>query len=175
MRPGNTRDHQGSDPVVGLRKVTADDAPLLYRWANDPQTRRNSLSSDPIEFDDHLEWLHSMMEDPLTPSFIAHTQWDDLGTVALDLRPSVQDDSHSPNRHLLRHGRVSITVAPIHRGCGYATPMLRAVCRKAKDLGVPTLEAVVKRHNEPSLCAFRSCGFWVSRQRGDIWTLDYRL
>ena len=162
--------------MIGLRESTFDDLELLYAWANDPDTRRNSIHSKPIPFDDHVVWLVGIIEDPLRLSWIAHADWTDIGTVSLDCRSSVKAKSSSPNRNLTRHGRVSITVAPICRGQGYATPILKAACRKAKVLGVPTLEAVVKATNGASLSAFRSCGFWVShKNRNGLWTLDYRL
>lgn len=161
--------------MIGLRESTFDDLELLYAWANDPDTRRNSIHSKPIPFEDHLLWLVSIIDDPLRLSFIAHADRTEIGTVALDFRPSVREKSSSQNRNLNQHGRVSITVAPICRGQGYATPMLQAVCRKAKALGAPTLEAVVKVTNGASLAAFRSCGFWVSHKANGLWTMDYRL
>jgi UDP-2,4-diacetamido-2,4,6-trideoxy-beta-L-altropyranose hydrolase len=160
---------------IGLREATVDDANVLHVWRNDPDTRQNSIHSKPIPFDEHLTWLLCIISETHRFSYIAHEDRTDIGTVVLDLRSSMKEKSSSPNRNLPGHGRVSITVAPICRGQGYATPILQAVCQQAKVLGVRTLEAVVKVTNGASLSAFRACGFWVSYKTNELWTLDYRL
>jgi RimJ/RimL family protein N-acetyltransferase len=164
-------------PLVVLRPVTVKDARSLFQWANDPRTRHNSLSQEPITEQRHLAWLSSRIDDSKAHSFIARADYSDIGIVSVDYRPAVLAKSSSCNAGTANHARVSITVAPLHRGCGYAVPMLRALCHRAKRMGLKTLEAIVKRDNEPSLSAFRDCGFWVSHQqsRGHLWTFDYRL
>jgi RimJ/RimL family protein N-acetyltransferase len=164
-----------SAPLVALREVTLDDAKRLYEWAIDPGTRHNSLSQQPITWNSHCVWLSTRIGDSNAYSFIANADSVDIGTVSVDYRPTILAKSSSCNAGRLHHARVSITVAPLNRGFGYATPMLKALCQRAKHLGLRTLEAIVKRDNEPSLCAFRSCGFWVTHQVGHLWTLDYRL
>ena len=161
-------------PVISLREVTLDDARLLYLCATNPRTRNNSVNQEPITWETHIGWLVSRIDDMNAHSFIAHADCADIGTVSLDYRPTTLAKSLSCNAGMVNHARVSITVAPLHRGFGYATPMLKALCRRAKHSGVRTLEALVKRGNEPSLSAFRSCGFWVTHQEGQLWTLDDR-
>jgi len=164
-----------SDVWVGLRKATFDDEDRLFMWATDTETRRQSVNQGPITFDDHHQWMMERLCDSHSHVFIARADFDDIGTMMLDSRPNVLSKSSSCNRGMSRHARVSITVAPIHRGRGYAAPMLTALCNKARALHIRTLEAVVKRDNGPSLSAFRSCGFWVSYKKSALWTLDYRL
>tara|TARA_Y100000310_G_scaffold331441_1_gene405042 strand:+ start:957 stop:1415 length:459 start_codon:yes stop_codon:yes gene_type:complete len=144
-------------------------------WATDRETRRQSVNQGLITFDDHHQWMMERLCDSHSHVFIARADFDDIGTMMLDSRPNVLSKSSFYNRGMSRHARVSITVAPIHRGRGYAAPMLTALCTKARALHIRTLEAVVKRENGPSLSAFRSCGFWVSYKQNSLWTLDYRL
>src|SRR5437870_11720227 len=39
------------------REARMADADLLWRWANDRETRQNSFTTSPIPYAEHIEWL----------------------------------------------------------------------------------------------------------------------
>ena len=41
---------------VNIRLAEIHDALLLWKWANDPITRRNSFNSEPIPWNMHQNW-----------------------------------------------------------------------------------------------------------------------
>ena len=49
---------------ISLRPAIAADESMLLHWANDPQVRANSFSSDPIEPEDHHHWFQKGLTDP---------------------------------------------------------------------------------------------------------------
>ncbi len=116
-----------------LEPARPEDSLLLWRWRNDPQTRANSRSSDPVSWEEHAKWFKEKQN--------IYVAWVPVGTVRVD------------------DGEVSLTVAPEHRGNGYAAPMIRAA---------NGVRAWVKADNEPSLRAFRSAGYWPWRQVGEM-------
>lgn len=113
------------------RPATRDDAALLFAWANDPETRRQSFTTEPIAWETHVAWLERRLADSLILIF---ENPEPVGVVR------IQD------------GVISITVAPEHRGKGYATPMIREAAQ-------PGTIAEVKPDNVASLRAFAAAGF----------------
>ena len=47
---------------VKLRTVKKEDVDILYEWANDPITRKNSFSEERIEYITHVNWFNSCMD-----------------------------------------------------------------------------------------------------------------
>lgn len=125
---------------VVLRRATGDDGALLFRWANDRETRRNSLSHEPISWETHIAWLARRLADPGTKLLIAELDGHPVGTVRFDLDAEVV---------------ISLTVAPERRGKGLATPIILAACALIDR----DVIAEVLPHNEASIRAFLRAGF----------------
>ncbi|HEY5521536.1 MAG TPA: UDP-2,4-diacetamido-2,4,6-trideoxy-beta-L-altropyranose hydrolase [Candidatus Limnocylindrales bacterium] len=131
---------------VRLRRARWSDRMLLWRWANDPQTRRFSTSTAPIPIEDHLEWLRGNLADPRVDLVIAMSG---LGPVGiLRLAPGWRGELE-----------VSINVDPQHRG-GIGTLMLgAAVERWGRRFPGRVLVARIKPGNVASERAFARTGF----------------
>lgn len=56
---------RGFDAVeVGLRSLREADVSILFRWANETETRNNSAGQQLIEAEDHLIWFKQLMSGP---------------------------------------------------------------------------------------------------------------
>lgn len=143
--------------ALTLRRATRDDCDLLWAWRNDPETRAQSHHSDPIPLDQHRVWLANALLNPARRLYIAIDNGVPIGTGRLDLTPE-------------GGAMISITVAPDHRGRGYATPLVRAL-----SAAVPhrPIDAEVKIHNARSCRTFERAGFHVLRRDDQLVT--YRL
>ena len=53
-----------------FRYVKEADRELLFTWANDAETRRQSFSSDPITWDEHVAWFARTQADADSPHWI---------------------------------------------------------------------------------------------------------
>jgi RimJ/RimL family protein N-acetyltransferase len=128
-----------------VRVATMDDAGLLHRWADDPDTRRWSFTTDPIPWGVHVAWLKGALREGVL--LIGEDEGGPVGSVRFDA-----------------DGEVSITVAPARRGCGLARPLLESAL-----LLSPTRRVVahVRPENEASMRLFST---WadegVVRSRG---------
>lgn len=133
-----TGDRQGSyrQRVAGvtLRAATFDDAALLHQWTNDPETRRQSFSTEPVPWDTHLAWVKRVLDDPERSLYIAE-DGGPVGMVRLDREV------------------ISLSVAPERRGQGYAVALIAAARAEGGSI------AEVKPTNDRSIRAFRSAGF----------------
>ncbi|AQG99888.1 hypothetical protein A9R05_14495 [Burkholderia sp. KK1] len=103
--------------MLTLRKVTAEDANLLYAWRNDPVTRSASHDTSEISRPRHDSWLAASLVNAQRQIFIAEEDGRPVGTVRVD------------------HGsdgtaELSWTVAPDARGKGVATRMVRLVAEE---------------------------------------------
>jgi RimJ/RimL family protein N-acetyltransferase len=132
-----------------VRAVTEADVDLLFEWSNDPVTRRNSFSSDPIPFEHHQQWLSKLLGDPLQRAYLLVNP-EPIGLVRFRI------GSAEPCQ-----AELSYSIGPQHRGKRLATPLLRlGIEQLRQDLGAPVaLLARVKHDNEPSIRALRQAGF----------------
>jgi RimJ/RimL family protein N-acetyltransferase len=131
------------------------DAPLLWRWANDAETRLNSFGKTPIPYEAHVAWLRGRLDSEATRLWIFADEQGPLGQVRFDFAADVAD--------------ISISVAPERRGRGRGVVMLQQALRALRDgrAGVRARAAVLAR-NARSLAMFRACGFeTVCRERRD--------
>jgi len=136
-----------SAPVL-LRPAASTDCEALWRWRNDPATRRASFQQDEIPHDAHTRWFAESLGRPDRRIYIVVVNDADAGTVRLDLD---RDEA-----------RVSINLAPEWRGRGIGTRALRLLCREL--CGSPKLErlsAQVRPENHASRVAFERAGFSV--------------
>jgi RimJ/RimL family protein N-acetyltransferase len=139
---------------VRLRKARWADRLLLLGWANDPETRRNSSTTEPIPLDTHLAWLRRNLADPRVDMLIAHNGLGPIGV--LRLAPGWRGESE-----------VSINIAPQHRG-GVGTLMLRAaLARWHRRLPDRRMVARIKPGNTASEQAFARVGFRRIEEDGD--------
>lgn len=140
------------DPVtaaaVETRPATVDDAELLFRWRNDPDTRAASRTTDPVPFEAHVRWLGESVEREDRLLLVGADERGDVGTVRWDRRG---EDSWE----------VSITVAPSRRGAGMARQLLAAgeVALLARVGGPVLCLAAVRRDNQASRHLFTRSGY----------------
>lgn len=139
--------------MMTLRPATLDDAPVLFAWRNDPETRRASRNEEPVTWEGHVAWLKTTLTDTRRRLFIAEHVGHAVGTGRVDLHP------HLDQSVVSEHAELSLTIAPEFRGCGYARQVIDALVQEAASLGVKACEAFVKPDNAKSLRAFYAAGF----------------
>jgi RimJ/RimL family protein N-acetyltransferase len=124
-----------------------DDAAMLWRWANDAETRRNAFSKAPIAYDAHVAWLGGRLRSEATRMWIFTDTDGPVGHVRFDVSGDVAE--------------IDIAVAPERRGRGHGRAMLGQAVRNLRDecgAGVRP-RATVLVHNVRSLAMFQACGF----------------
>jgi RimJ/RimL family protein N-acetyltransferase len=134
-----------------LRPDTSDDGRLLFDWRNEPATRANSFSQDPVSWDDHTAWLGRVLVDPNRVLYVAEDDRGAFGTVRLDVHPPPPV--------------ISITISPERRGEGLAHGLITAVT----DRHGPPIVAFIMPANAPSLRAFLRAGFRQTGSEDDGW------
>jgi len=133
--------------ALRLRRVGKDNCRLLWEWANDPDVRAVSFSSEPIPWEQHVKWFNSKLNDPRCIFYIAVNSDDvPVGQIRYDT-----EDNKAV---------VSISIDRKFRGKGYGSRLVWLASRRLFDVSnVDTIHAYVKQGNEASVGTFVKAGF----------------
>ncbi len=139
----------GSLPPTSLRPrpVAADDELPLWRLANDPVVRANSLSTDPIPLGEHVAWFRRKLADAATRIWVLELHGVILGVIRYD---RTEPDT----------AEISFHVAAAFRRRGLGTRLLDETSDLAHDaLEVRRLRAIVRHENLASARTCAKAGF----------------
>jgi RimJ/RimL family protein N-acetyltransferase len=121
-------------PYLTLRKATMEDAALLLKWKNEPDTRSNSIvSQEEIQWESHLNWLEKTLKNGAVELSIIELDGRSIGDLRLDWDGETE---------------VSIRMDVAFRGKGVATKAVGMVNRKGP------LKAKIVAHNLASMRVF---------------------
>ena len=129
--------------VFLLQKLEKKHVKLIFDWANDSEVRKNSLNSEPILWDNHLEWFSSKLSNPDSRIFIFENGNIPVGQVRID--------KNSEDSWLIDY-----SVDNNQRGKGYGFLMINALIRRYENL---KFLAIVKNENIASKRVFEKLGF----------------
>ncbi|NJL74344.1 MAG: GNAT family N-acetyltransferase [Saprospiraceae bacterium] len=74
------------DLLLDFRAALTTDCNLYFEWANDPDTRAQSFSDQPIPYTTHLQWFYRKLEQTNTLLWVATYQsWQPVGQIRFDL------------------------------------------------------------------------------------------
>ena len=139
---------------LSLRPANPQDRGLLFDWTNDPQTRRGSFRTAPIEPDAHNAWFSQAL-DGARHLFIAESpETGPVGVLRLD-----------PVAGEPETAEIGITVAPERRREGLAPRILRAGRATASALGYTLLVARIRADNPVSRRVFEEVGFELAAEQ----------
>ena len=139
-----------SDGIVTLREVRREDAPDLYRWRMDPQSRAMFHSTDLVPYGTHLRFFERYFEPGSTDAwFIIEAGEEAVGTIVLyDL---------STDGTEAEWGR--FVIAPERRGRGYGRRALSLLLAYARGRGIRRLRCSVLASNAWARKLYRDLGF----------------
>jgi RimJ/RimL family protein N-acetyltransferase len=131
-----------------VRPARKDDIMLLFKWANDPVTRRASFNQDLIPLDKHKEWFRKILSEKVALLLIVELLENDVYTPIAQVRI----DSHDCE--------ISFSIASEHRGKHLAADALSSAINYIKNKKIiDRMVAHIKSANEKSIKAFERAGF----------------
>lgn len=139
-----------AEASLRLIRIAEEDCALLYVWANDPETRRFSIRTEPISWHTHTAWFARKRSDLNCRHYLAiNDEERPIGQIRFDVNEGAAE--------------VSITIDRKQRGRGYAVLLIaQGVKTLFQDTAFPALQTVVafiKPDNLPSQRAFERAGF----------------
>lgn len=152
------RDAIGKDGY--LRVADWGDVDLLFSWANDKEVRKNSFSSEPICYEEHLAWFRKKYQERDSQIYIFCEEGQEKGMLRLDFHGNEVEISYS--------------IAPEERRKGYGEKLIllaeQEACYKFQEMGECALgrerrgqrlviKARVKKDNLASNHIFTKLGY----------------
>lgn len=138
-----------TDGVVRLREVAKEDAPRLYAWRMDPDTRPMFRDPEEVPYETHLAFVERYFQPANTDRwFVIEDAGGPVGTIALYGLTGTGE---------AEWGR--LVIDPLARGRGYARRALRLVIDHALELGVRKLHCEVSSSNGAARHLYRTEGF----------------
>ncbi len=139
--------------LVPARK---EDAALLFAWANEEETRKQSFSTGEIPWETHEKWMKDSLSGEDRKLYLGFRKGAPVGMLRLDLSGTEAEISYSIDKK--------------ERHRGYGREIIRAgeklVTEKFPD--VKTLCAKVKAGNEASQRIFEELGFEKAENDGFV-------
>lgn len=130
-----------------FRLARPDDAMMLWQWANDPITRRNSFNKEFIPWTTHEQWFQSMLVSPDAQIWVF--EWHGIPVGQIRYNKNGSDGA-----------QISFSIVPAYRGRGFGSKILKdSISYVSKELGVSFFEGFVSVHNDVSKKAFIKAGF----------------
>lgn len=133
--------------MIFLRKAEKDDMDLLFGWANDPVVRANSFNTNPIPYENHVQWFKKIMEDSTILLYILMDDDTPVGQIRLN----VDGDE----------AEIGYSIGSEFRGKGYGHKILQLVVEEVhkEHSEILKLVAKVKPDNKASNILFEKEGY----------------
>ncbi|RQW80497.1 MAG: UDP-2,4-diacetamido-2,4,6-trideoxy-beta-L-altropyranose hydrolase [Methanothrix sp.] len=130
-----------------LRRARQADCERIWRWANEPETRAASFSSDAIPWENHVEWFNCKINDPNYFLFIAQDVHDDfVGVVRFQA--------------CREEAVISVNITENKRGLGLGMPLIVAAVEELfRTTCITSVHAFIKPENDRSIRTFEGCKF----------------
>ena len=132
---------------LNLQPVREEDCRLIWEWANDPEARAVSLSSEPIPWETHVKWFAAHRHGPGNLFYLATNSHNiPVGQVRYDISDT--------------EAVVSVNLAKEARGRGYGAALIVAGDQRCfADSPVNLIRAYIKPSNTASARAFERAGY----------------
>ena len=146
-----------AETPLQVRHARLSDEGLLLTWANDPETRQNSFSPDPISAETHRRWFRNCLRD-----------LDGCRLYVVETEEGIPVGQVRFERQELAW-EISYSLAPHFRRRGLGRPLLEiALSKMRSDYPGALVLGRVKPHNLLSRKIFKSLGFDALSHAGGL-------
>ena len=138
------------------RLITEEDSNDVLDWRNEFASRQMSINSRVISSAEHSKWFADMLINNAHVAFIGEVDSEKIGVVFMKIEKG--------------SARVSINLAPLHRGKNLAVILLKNAMLEAIKLvlQIDQFIAEIKNTNKASIKVFTKCGFSIETKYDDI-------
>ena len=140
-----------------LLEATMEDIDLLFEWSNESECRKNSFSSEQIEYSEHKKWFLNKMNDENCKIYLYALNNDKIGQVRLELQGST--------------GLIGYSIKREYRGKGHGCKILSLLESKLENTDgtkIKYLIGKVKIENQASQKVFEKLNYTSDIKDGYI-------
>lgn len=130
-----------------IREAEISDVDLIFEWANDAITRKNSINQEKIEYKDHLKWFEMVIQSSTEKLYIFLVDGEPTGQIRFTTN--------------VNEAIISYSLDAKKRGNGYGKIILQEGIKyfKNKHPEINAFIAKVKSENISSIKCFDAVGF----------------
>lgn len=130
-----------------LEKADRYDRDMIFEWANEPEARRNSLHTEKIEYEAHLDWFDKKLKDKDCDFYIYYSGDIPVGQIRIDYKEGI--------------GLISFSIDHRFRGQGHGGILLKLAEDKVIESRpeIDALEGIVKKENIASQKKFEELNY----------------
>jgi RimJ/RimL family protein N-acetyltransferase len=132
--------------ILDIRKATIEDLMAYFEWTNEPATRQQSYSPEPIPLENHKNWFSKKVVSDSCVMYIVEENGNPIGQIRFDFSDVAT---------------ISYSLDKKYRGQGLGTSILRkGIAQYRSEFGdkLPIV-GFVKKTNIASAKAFRAINF----------------
>ncbi len=148
------------DSNIWLRRATSSDKQRYFDWANDPAVRANSLNTEPIAWETHVEWFDHQLQNDNRVLLVAMRDDQPIGQIRFS---KTTEDVWE----------IGFSVDRDARGGGVGKELVRLGVQWMKHHGLGPFIATVKKCNPASAKCFVQLG-WQMADDSSRELLHYR-
>lgn len=127
-----------------LVKIDLSYVDIIFEWANDEETRKNSFNSEKIEYESHVAWMKRKLADSNCLFYVMKHGDSNVGQLRIDVEGN--------------KGIISYSISKDFRGMGYGKVIL-SLAEEQTDIKVNELVGTVKYSNVASQKCFEKLGY----------------
>lgn len=140
---------------IKMRKANKSDCMDLFKWRNDPETRKNSVNgTDEVSLEDHIKWFKSRLKDPKTRLYIGISGKNKIGLMRFDIGEGII--------------KVGTSVNPAFRGMGAGSRIMGLTTGKIYREFERPIVAEIRDANIASIKMCRKNGYVIEKNTKGI-------
>ena len=141
-----------NEQQLKLRKAELSDIDLYFRWVNDPEERKNAISVELINYDEHCEWFTKKMISKDAYLCVLEQNEIPVGQIRFDID------------RIQKEATISYFVSQEYRGKGIGFSIVKMGLELffETEKKIHCVNAVVKSTNEASHRIFNRLGFQIN-------------
>jgi len=136
---------------IKMRSANKSDCMDLFKWRNDPETRKNSVKgADEVPLEDHIKWFKSRLRDPNTRLYIGVSGKNKIGLMRFDIGEDII--------------KVGTNVNPAFRGMGAGSRIMGLTTGKIYREFKKPIVAEIRDDNIASIKMCAKNGYVIERK-----------
>jgi RimJ/RimL family protein N-acetyltransferase len=80
---------------ISIRQTNIDDTSLYFEWANDYLVRKNSLNTEMIQWEDHVDWFKKKLNNEDTFMFVMEMNSQPVGQIRFEKKANLYEIFYS--------------------------------------------------------------------------------
>jgi UDP-2,4-diacetamido-2,4,6-trideoxy-beta-L-altropyranose hydrolase len=89
---------------ISIRSANESDVLTYFKWANDPEVRKNSVNTVPIQLEDHKKWFFARLKNKNSRLYIIEKNKIPIGQVRFDKENNISEIDYSIGKNFRGKG-----------------------------------------------------------------------